>query len=213
MFTILQVATLFEATHLIRSLHLERVRLPEWSHCYRGQKGGVFLWISGIGKKATLRSLQRLSSTFATLPQPRHWMNIGIAGCNHTEIPVGTLFRVNRIHLPADAMSESNSPTPCIFLPNSRCSSLPTAALTTVATAQNSPSTSPREAPCMLFDMEAFHWAHFLKTHFQSMSELSCVKIVSDHTDGTSLDFRSLAPAYDSAIEDLLLHLSLSPPK
>lgn len=208
----LHVATLFEATPLIRGLGLQRTRIPGVPQLYQSGDARHLLWISGIGSEACRRSLQRISGVIETLRGPHQWINIGIAGCNHRSIAKGTLFQMTTLHSPPSPSADHPIQLRARSFP--QACTLPTAALTTVRTPEiRSRDCKPSE-PVMLYDMEAYVFARtLLDTLAVTPAELHCFKVVSDYADGAQLNLRSLAPAYDAAITCLLPLLHAEPGK
>ncbi len=207
------VATQFEASPIISFLNLERTRLPGLSHCYQNQGQGVLLWIGGIGRAATHKSMKNLFSRSEFDISNGRWINIGIAGVSDSRIAIGSIYNISQII--RNSAGENHEKT--IPLSQPITTNFPQADLTTVdqpdSTELSNQGGNSEGAPTLL-DMEAYHWATSLSRHEPTaLFRMECYKVISDHADGQRIDFRELASLYDSSIKHLLERLHFNPSK
>lgn len=204
--TIFQVATLFEATPLIRELGLQRIKTNGGPRCYQSPDSRSFLYISGIGNASVRHSTQRLAPLLPVDCDSCQWINVGIAGCTCMQIPTGTLFQVQNLYNePSQAPSPVISPNWNPFAP---ASPYPFASLVTVSReCHDWPAREPND-PILLIDMEAYVWMQELElSHCPGLQQVASFKVVSDHVDGQKINFHDFAPAFDTGVASLLRKL------
>jgi len=204
--TFIQVATQFEAAHLIRALDLRRTRLPGLSHCYRHPSQNVLLWISGIGELAIKRSMIAFFQHVKPGCTNCRWINAGIAACSDPSIRVGSFYQILSVQC---AMPAAESIIPLAHCNPSKTLLLPNAHLLTTSEAVSDSTSLSISKPVglspLLFDMETYHWATSLMLRFPaSEPDIASYKVVSDHADGQKINFHQLAPVYDQAMDVLL---------
>ena len=202
--TIFQVATLFEATPLIRELGLLRLKAHGGPRCYQSADSRYFLYISGIGNAAVRHSTQRLKPLLPSDCDSCKWINIGIAGCNCRQTPTGSLFQVQTL-LCDPAHAPAPPPLYLNWNPFAPASPFPLASLVSVSReCHDWPAPLPNE-PILLIDMEAYAWVHELEqSHCPGLQKVASFKVVSDHADGQKINFHDFAPTFDTVIASLL---------
>lgn len=154
--TLIHTALLCEAQAVIERHKLKLVQKNPRVYI----DGKIILLVSGIGKKNSLKNLEDIFKNYEISKA----LNVGIAGCSDTSIPIGSLFCTNH------------------NLPNIAYLSLKTV---------NTPKINQDEHhPLTLYDMEADHFLSVAR-NFLNEKDIFIFKVVSDHLNDTipSKDF------------------------
>jgi len=119
------------------------------------QNQNILVCISGIGKEKTLLALEYIYENYPI----NKAFNIGIAGCNDTNISIGSLYCTNH------ALDQIN------FLP---------------LITSNTVVTKSKKKETTLYDMEAKYFLEISEKHLKN-DALFIFKIVSDYLEDTTL--------------------------
>jgi len=144
------------------------------------RRGNLLLIVSGVGKDNTLKALNFVDEHY-TLSHFKTALNVGTAGCNNGDIPVGSLFQTH---------GEPRG--------------LPELTLKTF----DAPVTHLETDEICLVDMEAEYFLDALKSNIPE-ERLFVLKVVSDHLDDSiqkSVDINGMIgdtiPLWESLLDD-----------
>jgi len=153
---LIHTALLCEAQAVIEKYKLKLIQKNP--RIYTNEK--IVLLVSGIGKENSLKNLKLIFKNYKISKA----LNVGIAGCSDTNIPIGTLFCTNH-HLPNIA----HLPLKTVDTPKVKTQK------------HNSPT---------LYDMEGSYFLSVAK-NWLNEKNIFILKVVSDHLDDTkpSKDF------------------------
>jgi len=148
--TLIHTALLCEAQAVIEKYKLKLVQKNP--RIYTNEK--IALLVGGIGKKNTLKNLEYVFKNYKISKA----LNIGIAGCSDTNIPIGSLFCTNHHLLDIDFLPLKTVDTPKIDQDKYR--------------------------PSTLYDMEGSYFLS-ISRNFLNEKDIFIFKVVSDHLDDT----------------------------